>query len=145
MLGREGFIQGYNAQVAVDADAQIVVAHRLSDDGSDQDALLALLDATAAITGQMLDEVSADAGFCPQANLQGLIERTVRGYVATGRASRPGSGSKGGRLVQPMRARIKRGGIEVDTDCENTSSNPSSDRSSRPEASDGSSFAASTR
>ena len=110
MLGRDGFIQGYNAQAAVDADAQIIVAHRLSDNGSDQDALLPLLDATAANTGQMPDEVSADAGFCSRANLEGLIERTVRGYVATGRASRPGSGSKGGALVQTMRARIKRGG-----------------------------------
>ena len=51
MKGRDGFIQAYNAQAAVDADAQIIVAHRLTNNGSDQDALLALLDAVAKTTG----------------------------------------------------------------------------------------------
>jgi transposase len=110
MLGRDGFLQAYNAQAAVDADRQIIVAHRLTNNAADQDALLPLLDATAVNTGRMPDEVSADAGFCSEANLAGLVERTVRGYVATGRASRPGTGSKGGRLVRAMRARIRQGG-----------------------------------
>ena len=110
MKGRDGFIQAYNGQAAVDADAQIIVAHRLTNNGSDQDALLALLDAVAENTGQMPDEVSADNGFCSEANLEGLIARTVRGYVAAGRASRPDGGKKGGRLVQAMRARIRQGG-----------------------------------
>ncbi|MBF6571806.1 MAG: IS1182 family transposase [Candidatus Binataceae bacterium] len=110
MKGRDGFIQAYNGQAAVDADAQIIVAHRLTDNGSDQDALLALLDAVAENTGQMPDEVSADNGFCSEANLEGLIARTVRGYVAAGRASRPDGGKKGGKLVQAMRARIRQGG-----------------------------------
>jgi transposase len=110
MKGRDGFIQAYNAQAAVDADAQIIVAHRLSNNGSDQDALLPLLDAVAENTGEMPDEVSADNGFCSEANLAGLIARTVRGYVAAGRASKPDGGKKGGPLVQAMRARIKQGG-----------------------------------
>jgi hypothetical protein len=110
MKGRDGFIQAYNGQAAVDADAQIIVAHRLTNNGSDQDALLALLDAVAENTGQMPDEVSADNGFCSEANLEGLIARTVRGYVAAGRASRPDGGKKGGKLVQAMRARIRQGG-----------------------------------
>ncbi len=110
MLGRDGFLQAYNAQAAVDADRQIIVAHRLTNNAADQDALLPLLDATAVHAGRMPDEVSADAGFCSEANLAGLVERTVRGYVATGRASRPGDGSKGGRLVRAMRARIRQGG-----------------------------------
>jgi hypothetical protein len=110
MKGRDGFIQAYNAQAAVDADAQIIVAHRLSNNGSDQDALLPLLDAVAENTGEMPDEVSADNGFCSEANLAALIARTVRGYVAAGRASKPDGGKKGGPLVQAMRARIKQGG-----------------------------------
>jgi transposase len=110
MLGRDGFLQAYNAQAAVDADRQIIVAHRLTNNAADQDALLPLLDAIAVNTRRMPDEVSADAGFCSEANLAGLVERTVRGYVATGRASRPGGGSKGRRLVRAMRARIRQGG-----------------------------------
>ena len=110
MKGRDGFIQAYNAQAAVDADAQIIVAHRLTNNGSDQDALLPLLDAVEENTGEMPDEVSADNGFCSEANLEALIARTVRGYVAAGRASKPGGGKKGGQLVQAMRARIRQGG-----------------------------------
>jgi len=110
MKGRDGFVQAYNAQAAVDADAQIIMAHRLTNNGSDQDALLALLDAVAENTGEMPDEVSADNGFCSEANLDGLIARTVRGYVAAGRASQPAGGKKGGPLVQAMRARLRQGG-----------------------------------
>jgi transposase len=110
MKGRDGFVQAYNAQAAVDAHAQIIVAHRLTNNGSDQDALLSLLDAVAENTGEMPDEVSADNGLCSEANLAGLIARTVRGYVAAGRASKPGGGTMGGRLVQAMRARLKQGG-----------------------------------
>ena len=110
MKGRDGFIQAYNAQAAVDADGQIIVAHRLTNNGSDQDALLALLDAVAENTGEMPDEVSADNGFCSEANLGGLNARTVRGYVAAGRASKPSGGKNRGKLVQAMRARLRQGG-----------------------------------
>jgi transposase len=110
MKGPDGFVQAYNAQAAVDADAQIIVAHRLTNNGSDHDALLPLLDATAENTGDMPDEVSADNGFCSEANLEGLIDRTVRGYVAAGRASTPDGGTKGGKLVQAMRTRLRQGG-----------------------------------
>ena len=110
MKGRDGFIQAYNAQACVDADKQIIVAHRLTNNGSDQDALLPLLDGVEANTGEMPDEVSADNGFCSETNLQGLIDRTVRGYVAAGRASKPDGGKKGGPLVQAMRARLRQGG-----------------------------------
>ena len=92
MKGRDGFIQAYSAQAAVDAKAQIIVAHRLTNNASDQDGLLPLLDAVACNTGEMPDEVSADNGFCSEANLEGLIARTVRGYVAAGRASKSGGG-----------------------------------------------------
>jgi len=110
MKGRDGFVQAYNARAAVDADAQIIVAHRLTNNGSDQDALLPLIDAVQDNTGDMPDEVSADNGFCSEANLAGLVGRTVRGYVAAGRASKPGGGKKGGPLVQAMRARLRQGG-----------------------------------
>jgi hypothetical protein len=110
MKGRDGFIQACNAQAAVDAKAQIIVAHRMTNNASDQDGLLPLLDAVACNTGEMPDEVSADNGFCSEANLEGLIARTVRGYVAAGRASKPGGGKRGGPMVQAMRARLKQGG-----------------------------------
>ncbi|WP_342351566.1 transposase [Acidocella aminolytica] len=110
MKSRDGFIQAYNPQAAVDAGVQIIVAHRLTNNGSDQDALLALLDAVEANTGEMPNEVSADNGFCSEVNLEDLNACTVCGYVAAGRASKPGSGKKGGKLVQAMLVRLRKGG-----------------------------------
>lgn len=111
MLGRDGFIQAYNGQAAVDGKHQIIVAHRLTQSASDQDGLLSLLDATVANTGRLPAEVSADNGFCSEANLAGLVERGVRGYVATGRAKHPAGGkSNSGPLTIAMRRRIRQGG-----------------------------------
>ena len=111
MLGRDGFIEAYNGQAAVDGKHQVIVAHRLTQSASDQDGLLPLLDATAINAGRLPDEVSADNGFCSEANLAGLAERGVRGYVATGRAKRPGGGkSNSGPLTVAMRQRLRQGG-----------------------------------
>ena len=43
---KDGYIQGYNAQAAVDAEAQIIVAHGLTPSMSDQDQFVPLLDTT---------------------------------------------------------------------------------------------------
>ena len=111
MLGRDGFIQAYNGQAAVDGGHQIIVAHRLTQSAWDQDGLLPLLDAMAANTGRLPDEVSADNGFCSEANLAGLVERGARGYVATGRAKRPAAGkSNAGPLTVVMRRKLRQGG-----------------------------------
>jgi Transposase DDE domain len=48
---KDDYIQGYNAQAAVDAQAQIIVAHTLSNDGSDQAQFAPLLSATKANLG----------------------------------------------------------------------------------------------
>ena len=76
MLGRDGFIQAYNGQAAVDADNQIIVARRLTNNASDQDGLLPLIDAAASNTGCSPAEVSADNGFCSEANLEGRASAT---------------------------------------------------------------------
>ena len=111
MLGHDGFIQGYNGQAAVDGKHQVIVAQRLTQNASDQDGLLTLLDATATNTGRLPDEVSADNGFCSETNLAGLVQRGVRGYVATGRARHPADGKPGGGpLTAAMRRRIRQGG-----------------------------------
>ncbi len=100
----------YNAQAAVDADAQVIVAHRLTNNAADHDALLPLLDAVAANTGGAAGESPPTMASAPRPIAEGLIRRTVRGYVAAGRASTPDGGAKGGRLVQAMRARLRQGG-----------------------------------
>jgi transposase len=112
MKGRDGFVQAYNAQAAVDATAQVIVAHHLTNNASDQDALGPLLNAVTANTSTTPAEVSADSGYCSEANLADLAERGIRGYVATGRAKHPDGGEdrRRGPLVSAMRLRLRRAG-----------------------------------
>jgi transposase len=113
---KDGYIQGYNAQAAVDGAHQIIVAQTLTSSSSDQAQLAPLLDGIRANLGTNPDEVSADAGYCSDANLRTIKRRRIEGYIATGRqkhgtrsataktASRPGS------LIARMSTRLKRAG-----------------------------------
>lgn len=113
---KDGYIQGYNAQAAVDGAHQIVVAQTLTNSSSDQAQLAPLLDGIRANLGTNPDEVSADAGYCSAANLRTIRRRRIEGYIATGRqkhgaksatakkASRPGS------LIARMSTKLKRAG-----------------------------------
>jgi transposase len=113
---RDGFVQGYNGQLAVDAGHQIITAQRLTTNGSDQDGLVPLLDATTVALGRQPREVSADAGFCRESNLEALAERGIRGYLAPGRATHGSADPSGRRRLKPgsrmakMAAKLKRAG-----------------------------------
>ena len=111
MPGRDGFIQAYNGQAAVDATAQIIVAHSLSNSPADAPCLVPLTDAITRNMGKSPKEISADAGYCSEANLAALEERKISAYIATGQAKRPAIGGKvGGPLTQAMRRKLKLGG-----------------------------------
>ena len=109
---KDGYIQGYNAQAAVDAAAQIIVAHSLTESMSDQDQLVPLIDGIKDNLGRRPKEASADAGYCSEANLAALAEREVGAYLATGRAKHPGDVKRKvtGPLTQAMRDKLKRAG-----------------------------------
>src|SRR3979411_2771234 len=116
MPTKNGFIQGYNAQAAVDGARQIIVAHTLTNSPSDQAQLAPLLDAIKANLGNNPDEASADAGYCSQANLRTLIRRRIEGYVATGRQKHGTKAAttkrklKSGTLIARMSTKLKRAG-----------------------------------
>jgi len=113
---RDGFIQGYNGQIAVDAAHQIIVAHRLVTTAADYRALVPLVDGMAAHLGRKPREVSGDAGFATEANLAALKARRIMGYLPPGRA-RHGEAHAAGRrrlsgkpLMQAMAETLKRAG-----------------------------------
>ncbi len=112
MKGKDGFVQAYNAQAAVDAHGQIVVACGLTNNAADQAELRPLLDAIATGLGRSPQQVSADVGYCSEANLQMLAARGIQGYVATGRQKHPATGEaqRHGPLVEAMRTRLRRAG-----------------------------------
>ena len=109
-------VQGYNGQLAVDSAHQIIVAQRLTTNGSDQAGLVPLLDAATAALGRKPREVSADAGFGREANLEALAARGIRGYLAPGRAAHGAPDPSGRRQIKPdslmakMAGRLKHAG-----------------------------------
>jgi transposase len=112
LLTKDGYIQGWNAQAAVDSTAQVIVAHTLTQSMSDQGQLTVLVDAIEANLGAKPKEASADAGYCSEANLAALADRDVAGYIATGRAKHAAGARRGvgGPLTQAMRRKLKRAG-----------------------------------
>jgi|SRR5215467_5168258 len=109
---KDGYIQGYNAQAAVDAKAQIIVAHGLTESMSDHGQLVGLIDRIGADLGAKPKEASADAGYCSEANLEALADREISAYLATGRAKHPAEAKRniGGPLTRAMRDKLKRAG-----------------------------------
>lgn len=98
---RDGFVQGYNAQIAVDGDAQVITAHRLTGNGADYAAVAPLVDDTRRHLGRKPREVSADAGFCNDDNLAALEARGIAGYLMPGRARHDEPGDVGRRRIAP--------------------------------------------
>ena len=113
---KDGYIQGYNAQAAVDADNQIIVAHTLSNNGSDQPHFAPLLNGIKTNLRRNPDEVSADAGYCSAANLRTLSRRRIKGYIATGRQKHGAKSATATRSAKPgsplarMAIRLRRAG-----------------------------------
>jgi transposase len=116
MKGRDGFIQGYNAQAAVDAKAQVIVAHGLTDCAVDCGQLVGMVDAIKDDTGQAPAQISADNGYCSEANIQAMEDRKIDAYIATGRQKHGQAAADGGKSTTPkteeMRARLREGGFD---------------------------------
>jgi transposase len=106
MKSGDSFIQGYNAQAAVDSYRQVIVAQSLSNNGSDMHQMIPLLKQIRQNLGRQAKEVSADSGYCSALNLKALQRRHIRGYVAT-RLHRKHRNL--GRWVKQMRRRLAQG------------------------------------
>jgi len=96
---RDGFIAGYNGQIAVDQAHQIIVAQRLATNPADYGALVPLVDQVRANLGRKLREVSGDTGFATEANLAAMTERKIKAYLPPGRAKHSDGHAAGERTL----------------------------------------------
>jgi hypothetical protein len=116
MLTRSGWMQAYNAQIAVDADHQVIVAQMLTPCAADIGHLAPVVAAIERDAGHVPEELSADAGYCSEANLEHLKRHAIRGYGATGRGHHDQPSATRDRPADPdsftgqMQARLRRGG-----------------------------------
>ena len=81
----EGFIQGYSAQVVVDAHAQIVVAQGVTPAAQDVRELASLITAVTTGLRRKPQRVLADAGYWSEANVVTLERRGIEPFIATKR------------------------------------------------------------
>jgi len=112
---KDGYIQGFNCQAAVDSESQVIVAEIMGASLSDAEALPRILAQIKENTGRQAKEFSADAAYCSESNLKELNRRHVKAYVATGRqkhgtASPTSKRKLTGRLAD-MRRRLRQGGF----------------------------------
>lgn len=112
MKGRDGFIQGYNAQAAVDDAHQIIVAQHVTNNSNDHGQLIPLAEAIKTNLGRKPRELSADTGYCSEANLAALEAWGIAAYVATGRWKKSGEAlNKETRpRAEAMRRKIRKAG-----------------------------------
>ena len=101
MKSKDGFVQAYNAQIAVDSAAQIIVAQDVTQSAVDSGQLVPMTDAIETNLGRKPEQLSADAGYCSEANLEALETRDIDGYVATSRARDAVAGNKDEAAVAP--------------------------------------------
>ena len=71
----KAFIQGYNAQAAVDVDSQIIVAAQLTNQAADGPHLVGMVEQVEQVTGSRPQEVLADAGYFSEDNVRTLEEQ----------------------------------------------------------------------
>ena len=106
----EGFQQCYNAQAAVDAEHQLLVAADVTANASDQGRLPVLLDQVRERFDTQPESVLADSGYCNERDLADLETRGVDGYVAAGREDKAVTGRDlkkrpaTGRMVEKLSA-----------------------------------------
>ena len=116
MKAGQGYEQSYNAQAAVDAESQVIVAQEVVAQQNDGDRLVPMIRQIAENTGALPSQVSADAAYCSEENLAAVAELKIDAYVATGRqkhgTASPTSNEKAkqGPLATAMREKLKQGG-----------------------------------
>ena len=78
--GNKGsFVQGYNAQIAVDSESQVIVAAEVTQETNDKKQLLPMLAQIVTNLDQKPEKISADTGYFSEANVSDEAVKDVRG------------------------------------------------------------------
>ena len=90
MKGTDGFVQGYNAQAAVEAERGLIVGQLVTEAANDKEQLKPMVEAIEQQSRQLPEAILADSGYCSDGNLEHLEssqqpERKSEAYIATGK------------------------------------------------------------
>lgn len=90
MKGGDGFVQGYNAQAAVEPALQLIVGQSVTPAANDKQQIEPMVQVIEQQSGQRPDGILADSGYCSEQNLEHLemadgAARKIDAYIATGK------------------------------------------------------------
>lgn len=115
MKGNDGFVQGYNCQIAVEENFQLIVGQGVTQKANDKEQLKPMVQAIEEQAGEKPGKILADSGYCSQDNLKYLARRHIDGYVATerqkhgndGPACKRGPLPKGAGPIERMKRKLQ--------------------------------------
>jgi transposase len=90
MKGAEGFVQGYNAQAAVEPERGLIVGQLVTEAANDKEQLKPMVEAIEQQSGQRPQAILADSGYSSDESLEHLEsneqpERKIEAYIASGK------------------------------------------------------------
>src|SRR6266853_1904828 len=123
MKGADGFVQGYNAQAAVEPTWLLIVGQSVTETANDKKQLMPMVEIIEQQSGQRPQAILADSGYCSEENLGHLEsadqpERRIDGFIATGkqkhgehrlpakRGPLPNGATKVDRMKQKLRTKV---------------------------------------
>ena len=123
MKGGDGFVQGYNAQAAVEPTLLLIVGQSVSEAANDKKQLMPMVEIIEQQSGQRPQAILADSGYCSEENLGHLEsadqpERKIDGFIATGkqkhgehrlpaeRGPLPNGATKVDRMKQKLKTKV---------------------------------------
>ncbi len=83
MKGADGFLQGYNCQIAVEENSQLIVGQTVTQEANDKEQLKPMVEAIEEQAGKKPKVLLTDSGYCSDDNLKYLARRRIDGYIAT--------------------------------------------------------------
>jgi transposase len=120
MKGADGFVQGYNAQAAVEPRLLLIVGQSVTEATNDKKQLIPMVELIEQQSGQRPEAILADNGYCSEQNLEHLEsadepERNIEGFIAAGKQkhgehrlpAKRGPLPKGATMVDRMKRKLK--------------------------------------
>jgi len=115
MKGSDGFVQAYNGQAAVEQSFQLIVGQAVTQEVNDKQQLQPMVETVKEQSGQLPEELLADAGYCSEENIQYMNDKGIDSYIATGRQKhgkpiepcKPGPLPHNATLVDKMRRKLQ--------------------------------------
>jgi len=111
IMVRDGaYLQGFNAQIAVDAESQVIVAEALTNQAPDQEHLVPMVERVIENCGEAPDVLTGDAGYFSQTNVEHCEGRGILPVISPGRerpAEHAATTATKSATAQRMRARLR--------------------------------------